>query len=125
LNDRTRPTKALAASSTGAFYFFTKVRPDFCEKIMNKFVIWTSAAVGLVATVVLLANPAFAALTFSDTGVSSSGVINLDGAGAVSVGTSAATSVVIGKTGITTTINGSVGIGTASPAVRWSGLSRQ
>jgi hypothetical protein len=51
---------------------------------------------------------AYATLTFNGSSVSGDGVVTVDGANSVNIGTSTATGINIGKTGITTSIAGTV-----------------
>lgn len=85
---------------------------------------------GFVSVFILCGSSvAFAALTFSGTGVSSDANITIDGSTSISIGTSTATSIIIGRTGTTTTFPGNLMIdgfltdGGGNPYVTSTGAS--
>lgn len=73
---------------------------------MKRVALGSSLIIGLIVLLAVSAPNALAALTFSDTTMSGSGAINIDGASTISIGTSTATAVEIGNIGNTLTVNG-------------------
>lgn len=76
------------------------------------FITYASAAVVLLSLLALVTSyPALAGLTLNSGGISSSGAIDIDGPGALSIGTSSATGVSIGRANQTVNLPGKVNVG--------------